>query len=88
MSQITLKILTQFIDRLTDTGKVLMLLKSKNVKNERKKLFRMSQKVKRGEMNANVVYDSYRCWRDHASKGNNFKLIMEMDAYLHSLMEV
>lgn len=77
-----------FIFCLTDTGKVLMMIKPQNVKNERKKLFRMSQKVKRGEMDAKVVYESYKCWRAHASKGNNFKLIIEMDAYLHSLMEV
>ncbi|MCC8151981.1 MAG: hypothetical protein LIO96_11150, partial [Lachnospiraceae bacterium] len=64
-----------FTHRLTDTGKVIRILDPKNVKNERKKLYRMAQKVKSGEMTREKVDQCYESWKAHASKGNSFKLL-------------
>lgn len=72
---------------LLDTGKVLMQIKPENVKRERKKLYRLVHKSKRGELPRSSVDESYRAWRTHASKGNSFKLIQRMDAYYKSLWE-
>ena len=45
--------------RLTDTGKVLMLIKSSNVKRERRKLRRLVAKSKRGGIPRDKVDESY-----------------------------
>lgn len=71
--------------KLTPTGKVLMLIKSSNVKAERKKLFRLVSKAKKGGMPRNKVDDSYNAWRNHASKGNTYRLLQRMDKYYYNL---
>ena len=70
---------------LTDTGKVLMLIRLENVKRERKKLRRLVAKSKRGELPIEKVDESYATWRNHASKGNSHNLMQRMDAYYNSL---
>lgn len=72
---------------LTDTGKVLMLIDPKNVKRQRKKLRRLVAKSKRGLLPKSSVDESYRSWRDHAAKGNTYKLLQRMDKYYHDLWE-
>lgn len=76
-----------FYFKLTETGKVLMRLDPERAKKERRKLRRMAAKYHRGEMPKETVYQSYGGWREHASRGNNTKLIMRMDAYIKELME-
>ncbi|MBR2999614.1 MAG: hypothetical protein IKF39_01335 [Oscillospiraceae bacterium] len=71
--------------RLTDTGKVLMLIKSSNVKRERRKLRRLVAKSKRGGIPRDKVDESYAAWRNHASKGNSYQLLKRMDAYYKEL---
>ena len=70
---------------LTDTGKVLMFVKSSNVKRERRKLRRLVAKSQRGGLPRDKVDESYAAWRNHASKGNSFKLLQRMDKYYHEL---
>lgn len=70
---------------LTKTGKVLMQIRPENVKRERKKLYRLVRKSQRGELPRSSVDESYKAWRTHASKGNNYKLIQRMDIYYKSL---
>lgn len=71
--------------RLTDTGKVLMTVKSSNVKRERKKLRRLVAKSKRGGIPRDKVDESYAAWRNHASKGNSYRLLKRMDYYYKEL---
>lgn len=70
-----------FIYRLTDTGKVLKIVRPENVKRERKKLRRLVAKSKRGYLPREKVDESYAAWRNHASKGNSYNLLQKMDAY-------
>lgn len=70
---------------LTSTGKVVMLVSSEAVKRNRKKLFRMVQKVKRGEMPRSKVDECFKCQLDHLRKGNSFKLLQRYCAYYKSL---
>ena len=70
---------------LTNTGKVLMMIRPENVKRERKKLRRLVAKSKRGEIPLEKVDESYATWRNHASKGNSHNLLQRMDAYYNSL---
>lgn len=74
-----------FTFKLTDTGKVLMLLNSKNVKNERRKLRHLVALAKLGERTKTKVDECYRAWRNHASKGNCFNLLQRMDKFYKDL---
>lgn len=62
-----------------------MLVSSEAVKRNRKKLFRMVQKVKRGEMPRSKVDECFKCQLDHLRKGNSFKLLQRYCAYYKSL---
>lgn len=70
---------------LTETGKVMMKLDPQNVRRERRKLKRLVHKCERGELPKAKVYECYAGWRQHASKGNNWKLVRRMDLYLKML---
>lgn len=72
---------------LTETGKVLMFVDPKNVKAKRKNLRRLVEKSKRGELPRESVDESYRSWRDHAAKGNSYRLLQRMDRYYNDLWE-
>lgn len=74
-----------FTFKLTDTGKVILILKPKNVKQERKKLYRLVQQAKRGEKPKAKVDECYNGWRNHAAKGNSTKLLRRMDKYYKDL---
>ena len=71
--------------RLTDSGKVLMFINPKNVKAKRKNLRRLVNKSKKGLIPKSSVDESYRSWRDHAAKGNSYKLLQRMDKYYRDL---
>jgi len=72
---------------VTETGKVLMQILPENVKRERKKLYRLVKKCKKGGIPKSSVDNSYEAWKNHASKGNNYKLLCRMDKYYRSLWE-
>lgn len=71
--------------RLTETGKVVMLLTPENIKHERRKLRKMVAKTKRGGMERSKVDECYRSWKNHASKGNSYMLLRRMDKYYKEL---
>lgn len=71
--------------RLTDTGKVIMTLNSANIKHERKKLRKLVNLARKGERTREKVDECYRSWKNHASKGNSYKLLQRMDKYYESL---
>ena len=73
--------------KLTETGNVLMLIRPENVKRQRRKLRRLVSRSKKGLIPRAKVDESYAAWRNHASKGNTFKLLMRMDAYYKKLWE-
>lgn len=77
-----------FRHRLTDTGKIVMLICPEAVKRERRKLVRMSHLVKKGLMEKSKVDECYASWKAHASKGNSFKLIQRTDKFYKELWEV
>lgn len=70
---------------LTDTGKVLMLIRPENVKRERRKLRRLVAKSKRGGLPRDKVDESYAAWCNHAGKGNSYQLLKRMDAFYQEL---
>lgn len=76
-----------FYYRITKTGKVIMTLNPANVKQERKKLYRLVEKAKKGEMTKAKVDDCFEGWKAHAEKGNSQKLLERMELYYKTLWE-
>ena len=70
---------------VTDTGKVLMFVRASNVKRERRKLRRLVAKSERGGLPRDKVDESYAAWRNHASKGNSYRLLQRMDKFYSEL---
>lgn len=77
-----------FVFRPTDTGKILMLLKSENVRAERRRLRRMVGLAQKGRLPRAKVDECYAAWEAHAAKGNTYHIIQKMDTYYKSLWEV
>lgn len=71
--------------RLTDTGKVILILDADRVRAERKKLFRLVRLAKDGKLSREKVDQCYQSWRNHASKGKSWHLLQNMDKYYHDL---
>lgn len=74
-----------FLFKLTDSGKVVRTVLPKNVKNYRRKLFRLVRLAKKGKLSKEKVDECYRSWRAHAEKGNSHNLLKRMDAYYKEL---
>ena len=71
--------------RLTDTGKVVMTADTDRLKSARKKYYRLVKKAKHGEISREKVDQSYRCWRECASKGDGYRMLANMDRYYQRL---
>lgn len=71
--------------RLTGTGKVVMTADTDRLKATRKKYYRLVEKAKRGEISRKKVDESYRCWRECASKGDGYRMLKNMDEYYRRL---
>lgn len=83
---------------VTESAKVIMTPDSRSVKHERKKLIRMANKVRRGEMTrekANVCYTSWKSTvqkrkrrrRPYVASPNTYHVIKRMDEYYNNLWE-
>lgn len=66
---------------LSESGKVIMRVRPESVKRQRRKLRRLAAKSKRGALPRSKVDASYAAWRNHAGKGNSYKLLQRMDAF-------
>lgn len=74
-----------FSFRLTKSGKVLQTVLHKKISKERRKLRKLVQRVRAGEMTREHVDECYKAWRAHVGKGNCRSLLSKMDAYYASL---
>lgn len=71
--------------RLTETGRVLMILDPSRVKAERKKLLRLVRLARDGKISREKVDQCYQSWRNHAAKGDSGRLLQRMDQYYENL---
>lgn len=76
-----------FYFRLTKTGKVIVTLDPKKVKNEKRKLRRMVGLVKKGLKKKERVDEHFNSWLVHASYGNSDKLVAHMKEFYQKLWE-
>lgn len=70
---------------LSLTGKVYMKIKPELIKQKRRNLKNYVSKAIREGIPKSKVDESYRSWRDHASKGNSYKMLCKMDDYYNKL---
>lgn len=76
-----------FTWRITETGKIVMTVKSETVRHERRKLRRLVALAKNGERTREKVDECYNAWKNHVKKGNSYKVLARMDAYYEKLWE-
>lgn len=77
-----------FSFRLTDTGKVVMKMLPNKVSHERRKLKRLVARAKSGLMSREEVDNCFISWKAHASKGDTYKLVRNMEKFYQELWEV
>lgn len=70
---------------LTETGKVVMTLNSANIKHERRKMAKLATLERKGERSTEKVDECYNSWKNHASKGDSYKLLQRTDKYVKEL---
>ena len=74
-----------FVFKVDAKGKVLMFRDPKKVKEIRRRMRRMVNKVKRGEIPATTLDASYQCVRACMEEGNSARLLRNMDDFYNSL---
>ena len=72
---------------LTDTGKVIRLIKTENVKRERRKLRKLVRLAKKGKLTRKKVDQCYESYKAHARRGNTWKMLNRLDKFYESLWE-
>ncbi len=70
---------------ITDTGKIIRKIRAKSKNNMRRKLKKFRKLVDSGKMTLESVERSYASWRGHASHGNTYHLLKNMDALFYAL---
>lgn len=71
---------------LTENGKVIRKLNGDNKRQIKKRLRKYAKLITDGRMERKRFDEIYQSWRNHASHGNCFKLIYEMDLFVDELM--
>lgn len=66
---------------LTDTGKVVCKVRKRSKDNMRRKMKKFAKLYRNGLIPLEKVRHSYGGWRAHASYGNAYHLIQNMDQY-------
>lgn len=70
---------------LTDTGKVIRLIKTESVKRERRKLRKLVRLAKKGKLTREKVDQCYESYKAHARRGNTWKMLNRLDRFYESL---
>lgn len=71
--------------KLLESGKVCAFVASSKTKKKRIQLYRMAQKVKRGEKDRSNADKAYMDWRKHAEYGDTYMYLTRMDKYYFGL---
>lgn len=73
--------------RLTKTGKVVKKIPRDVVRRERRKLKRLAEKVKAGEITESDYINLYKSWRGDKKKYNAYHTLMNMDLLVRRLLK-
>lgn len=75
-----------FTFKLTNTGKVLMILNKENLKIRRRKIKKHKGLLDEGRMTEEQIQQSFDGWKAHAEKGDNYYTIKEMEQFYRKIM--
>ncbi len=70
---------------MTDTGKVIRLIKPESVKRERRKLRKLVKLAKKGKLTKEKVNQCYEAYKAHAERGNTWKMLQRLDEFYKNL---
>lgn len=70
---------------LTDTGKVIRLIKPESVKRERRRLRKLVKLAKKGKLTKEKVNQCYEAYKAHAERGNTWKMLQRLDEFYKNL---
>lgn len=71
--------------RLTNTGKVVMVVAKDNIKKRKRKIRKHKTLVEKGQMTKQKADECYISWRSHAKRGNYHKVLKRMDRYYREI---
>ena len=71
---------------LASGGKVIRKLKNENKRAAQKKFRRMAKLVVSGKLSKEKFNESYKAWKNHASHGNCFKMLRNMDIMVEEII--
>ena len=72
---------------LTDTGKVIRKISRQSITKERRKLKKLAEKAKTGQIPVEYVWTSFQSWRANAQRGNTHKAVWRMEQLYNQLKE-
>ena len=72
--------------KLTETGKVLMILSKDNIKISKRKIRKHRDLLDKGEMTEKQIQQSFEGWKAHAEKGNNYHVVKDMEEFYRKIM--
>lgn len=72
---------------ITKDGKIIRKLTGENKRHIKKRLRKYANLVKEGKMSRKEFDEKYNAWKNHASHGNCYKLIYNMDEFVRELFE-
>lgn len=67
--------------RLTNSGKIVMRLTRKNIREEEKRIVHMVNEYKAGRIPKESIRQSYRAWRGYAQKYDSYRVVGKMDKF-------
>lgn len=67
--------------RLTNSGKVLMLMKKSYIKRQKNHIRGLVRAYKKGNITKQKLEDCYMCLKDHTSKGNTYYYLQKLDKF-------
>lgn len=75
-----------FTFKLTETGKVLMILSKDNIKIRKRKIKKHKGLLDEGKMTEEQIQQSFEGWKAHAEKGDNYHVIKNMERFYRKIM--
>lgn len=74
-----------FVFRVTDTGRVLVLLGKENIIKRKRKIRKHYALYLDGKLSREKAEECYVSWKSHANNGDSYKVIQNMDAYFNQI---
>lgn len=73
--------------RVTENGKVIMIVDRQSIKHEKMKLRKMCKRVKLNKMSVEKLQECFGAYKNHVSKGNSYNLTNKLNTYCLDLLK-